>query len=61
MKIDIDLKISDEHADLSIRKNMEAMEWAVNNCPARYLAPMVDNKHILKLLFSQYFNKEIDQ
>jgi hypothetical protein len=55
MKIDIDLKISDENADLSIKKNLDAMEWAINNCPARYLAPMVDNKSILKKVFSEYF------
>ena len=31
--------------------NLEAIEWAVKNCPSQYSSVMIDNKFILRKLF----------
>lgn len=48
--------------DNAIAKNMGAMKWAIDNCPAQYLAPLVDNRAILEKVFFVYLKQvqEVD-
>lgn len=57
MKITIDLEKDYQDIDTAIEKNIEAMNWAIKNCPIAYMTAMIDNKYIIQTIMEK-FKKE---
>jgi len=59
VRIDMELdRNGGDGIDQAIQKNMNAMQWAIDHCPASYLAPMVDNKAIVERVLQEYRKQE---
>ena len=57
MKITIDLEKDYQDIDTAIEKNIEAMNWAIKNCPVAHMTAMIDNKYIIQAIMEK-FKKE---
>lgn len=54
MKVIMEITHENKSVEEAIAINMEAMEWAIKNCPAPYLNAMVDNKFIVLGVMNAY-------
>ena len=53
MRITIDLEKDFQDIDKAIEKNIEAMNWAIKNCPVAHMTAMIDNKYIILTIMKQ--------
>lgn len=54
VSIELNLSHEGESIESAEKKNIEAMNWAIEHCPASYVIPLIDNKHIIERVIDEY-------